>query len=452
MPKKDIELLRLVDRITYGASRQFVSIAESMGYEAFLDWQLQPENIDDDWLEDALLEFLPTLAMDAEELADFVFEQQNFAAAQRDQTLAVMIRQIFSPRQLYERMVEFWTDHFNVPMNSVVSAYLKSLEDRQVIRVHALGRFGDLLQASAKSPAMLYYLDNFSSTAQGPNENYARELLELHTLGVKGGYSEKDIKETARVFTGWTIEQPAAFRFAPGIHDSGSKVVLGEEIWPAGVSEGEALLERIAGMEPTARHLADKLIKRFIADVPDPELVEAVSQSYLDSDGDIRSMLRTLFMHPNAVGTIALKFKRPNEYSAALLRGLEVELNQGMLTRHYEAILAGGQVPFSWPAPNGFPDERAYWQSSNGMLMRFNQSSGLTDPLFTSSGVLAEAAQRADLMEQIDVLETALRPQGLNRRERVMLIRSALDLDVTPSRRAGILAGWITGSPYGQWR
>jgi uncharacterized protein (DUF1800 family) len=363
-----------------------------------------------------------------------------------------MIRQLFSPCQLYERMVEFWTDHFNVPMNSVISAYFKSLEDKKVIRTHALGRFGDLLQASAKSPAMLYYLDNFSSTAQGPNENYARELLELHTLGVDGGYSETDIKETARVFTGWTIEQPAAFRFEPLMHDAGPKRVLGEDIWPAGVAEGEALLERIAGMAPTAHHLAGKLIKRFVADLPDPELVDAVSHAFLDSDGDIRFTLKSLLMHPKTVGTMALKFKRPNEYSAAMLRSLEMELNQAVLSRHYEAVVAGGHVPFTWPAPNGFPDERAYWQSSNGMLMRFNQSGGLTDDLVGSSAVLAEAAELSDLMEQVNFLETAIRPQGLNRRERGMMVRSALDLDVTPRRRAGILAGWMTASPYGQWR
>jgi uncharacterized protein (DUF1800 family) len=315
-----------------------------------------------------------------------------------------------------------------------------------------MGRFGDLLQASAKSPAMLYYLDNFSSTAQGPNENYARELLELHTLGVEGGYSETDIKETARVFTGWTIEQPAAFRFEPLMHDPGPKHVLGQEIQPGGVSEGEALLERIAGMASTARHLAVKLIKRFVADLPEPELIDAVSQAFLDSDGDIRFTLKALLMHPKTVETMALKFKRPNEYSAAMLRGLEVELNQVVLNRHYEAIVAGGHVPFSWPAPDGFPDERAYWQSSNGMLMRFNQSGAFPDQFIGSSGVLAEAAELSGLMEQVDLLETALRPQGLNRRERVMLIRAALDLDVSPRRRAGILAGWITASPYGQWR
>ncbi len=446
------KLLRLVERITYGPTRQFVALAESLGYEAFLDWQLDPEGIDDGGLEQALLEYLPTLSMDAVELADFVFEQQNFGAVQRDLTLATMIRQIYSPRQLFERMVELWTDHFNVPMNSVVTSYFKTLEDRSVIRPLALGGFGPLLEASAKSPAMLFYLDNFSSTAAGPNENYARELLELHTLGVDGGYAELDIKETARVFTGWTIEQPAAFAFEPSMHDDGTKQVLGQTIPPSGVSEGEGLLARLAGMPATARHLAIKMARRFVADLPDEGVIDAVAQVFTDSDGDIRSTLKALLMHPTVVDTMPLKLKRPNEFSAAILRGLEADLEQDVLTRHYDALAAGGHLPFSWPAPNGFPDERTYWQSSNGLLMRFNQSGRVFADLFSSSSVLLEASRLSDMDAQIELLESALRPQGLNRRERIMLIRYALSFDLPPRQRAEALAAWIAGSPYGQWR
>lgn len=452
MPAARIELLRLVERITYGANRQFVEIAESLDYETFLDWQLAPEDIDDGGLEDALLDFLPTLGMDASELADYIFEQQNFGAAQRDLTLATMIRQVYSPRQLFERVVEFWTDHFNVPMNSVISAYFKLLEDRSVIRPLALGRFEDLLLADAKSPAMLYYLDNFSSTADGPNENYARELLELHTLGVGGGYSEDDIKETARVFTGWTIRRPAEFFFQPLAHDFGSKNVLGELIPPSGVAEGEELLVRIAGMEATARHLATKLARRFVADLPEPGVIDAVVDAFLQSGGDVRTTLKALLMHPQVVNTMALKLKRPNEFSAAALRGLEAELSTPSLTRHYDALLAGGHLPFSWPAPNGFPDQRGYWQSSNGFLMRFNQASALSNDLIRQSPVLREAAALPGLDDQINALESALRPQGLDSEERAQLKRYCRLFRLPAAERAGALAGWILGSPNSQWR
>ncbi|MEE4639802.1 MAG: DUF1800 domain-containing protein [Wenzhouxiangella sp.] len=452
MPAESIELLRLVERITYGSNRQFVAIAESLDYEAFLDWQLAPDDIDDGGLEEALLDFLPTLSMDATELGDFIFEQQNFGAAQRDLILATMIRQIYSPRQLLERVVEFWSDHFNVPMNSVVTGYFKVLEDRSVIRPLALGRFEDLLVADAKSPAMLYYLDNFSSTADGPNENYARELLELHTLGVGGGYTEDDIKETARVFTGWTIRRPADFFFQPLMHDYGSKQVLGEEIAPEGLAEGEALLARIAGMEATARHLATKLARRFVADLPEPEVVEAVADAYLQSAGDLRTTLKTLLMHPRVRATMALKLKRPNEFSTAALRGLEVDLGAQVLTHHYEALLAAGHLPFSWPAPNGYPDQRAYWQSSNGFLMRFNQAAALSNDLLAQSPVLREAANVIGLDDQIEILEGALRPQGLDSEERRRLKRYCRLFRQPADQRAAALAGWILGSPQSQWR
>jgi len=450
MAGSKLELLQLIDRITFGVNRQFASIAESLDYEAFVDWQLAPEAIDDGGLEEALPDFLPTLAMDPAELADYIFEQQNFGAAQRDLTLAVFIRQIYSPRQLFERIVEFWNDHFNVPMNSVASAYFKTLEDRSVMRPLALGRFGDLLLADAKSPAMLYYLDNFLSTADGPNENYAREMLELHTLGVDGGYSEDDIKETARVLTGWTIRQPAEFVFQAMLHDFGSKQVLGQTIAPEGLAEGEKLLARIAGMEATARHLATKLVRRFVADLPDAAVVDHVANAFLDSDGDIRSTVKALLMHPQVRQTMPLKLKRPNEFSAAALRALEFELDQSILLSHYNALLAGGQLPFSWPAPDGYPDQRSHWQSSSGFLMRFNQASAWTSELGDRSPVLSEAAALGSLDEQIDLLESALKPQGLSPSQRGLLKRYSRRLPA--EQRAGALASWILGSPESQWR
>ena len=181
-------------------------------------------------------------------------------------------------------MVEFWSNHFSIYQDNGPLRLLKIADDREVIRPHALGRFRDLLHASAKSPAMLYYLDNYRSYRDGPNENYARELLELHCLGVDGGYDEQDVSETARTFTGWSIDRNddiGRFRFYPQLHDDGAKTVLGLDI-PAGlgVAGGERLLDHLAGQTATADFIAFKLCRRFVADQPDPALVAEVSETF----------------------------------------------------------------------------------------------------------------------------------------------------------------------------
>ncbi|NBB93519.1 MAG: DUF1800 family protein [Gammaproteobacteria bacterium] len=445
-----VELARLVDRITFGVDRTHQEIAESLGYEAYLEWQLDDEAIDDSDLEAALQSFLPTLTMSAEELGEYIFEQENFGSALRDLTIATMIRQVYSPRQLFERMVEFWSDHFNAPALSEVAAFFKLLEDRDMMRHRAMGRFGDLLEADAKSPAMLYYLDNYTNTADGPNENYARELLELHTLGVDGGYTEEDIKETARIFTGWTIRQPADFYFSPLAHDSGSKSAFGRAFEPAGIAEGEALLALLASSEATARHVVTKMARRFSADLPSRALVDAGVEAWIDSDGDIRVVLRTLFLHPELRQQGALKLKRPNEFSAGLLRGLEAELQGNALTAFFESLDTAGQRPFAWPAPDGYPDRREYWQSTIGFQMRFNAAFAWTREFAEQSAVLQEAAQIDDLLEQAGFLAAALRPRGLGYDEMRRLLHHGHQ--VSGAERPAALAAWLMATPEGQWR
>lgn len=445
-----IELAKLVDRITYGVDRTHLEIADSLGYEAYLEWQLDDEAIDDSELEAALESFLPTLAMSAEELADYIFEQENFGSALRDLTIATMIRQVYSPRQLFERMVEFWSDHFNAPALSEVAAFFKLLEDRDMMRHRAMGRFGDLLEADAKSPAMLYYLDNYTNSAEGPNENYARELLELHTLGVDGGYTEDDIKETARIFTGWTIRQPADFYFSPLAHDTGSKSAFGQSFEPAGIAEGKALLALLASSEATARHVVTKLARRFSADIPSQSLVDAGVDAWMDSDGEVRVVLRALLLHPELRQQAALKLKRPNEFSAGLLRGLEAELQVNALTAFFESLDTAGQRPFAWPAPDGYPDRREYWQSTIGFQMRFNAAFSWTREIGEQSAILQEAAQIDDLLEQADFLVSALRPRGVGHDEWRRLLHHGHQ--VAAADRPAALAAWLMATPEGQWR
>jgi uncharacterized protein (DUF1800 family) len=225
----------------------------------------------------------------------------------RDVAGARLVRAAHDERGLREVMVDFWSNHLSVfalkgPVGGLLPHYA-----REVIEPHALGRFPDLLLASARSPAMLFYLDNWLSTAPGRvfrrgrggiNENYARELLELHTLGIDGGYTQDDVVQTARVFTGWSLEsrRDPSFRFRPFLHDGGAKTVLGARVPGSGVEEGEALLERLALHPSTARHLARKLCARFVCDAPPPALVERAAQRYLGSAGEIRPVLREILL------------------------------------------------------------------------------------------------------------------------------------------------------------
>lgn len=447
----DAELIRLAARVTYGANRQTLEAAESLGYEGFLDWQLDYESIDDGGLESLLADRLPTLTMDAAELAAFLREQENANLAQREMAIATIVRKAFSPCQLYERMVEFWTDHFNVAVSNAALAFLKPLEDREVIRPLAMGRFEPLLQADAKSPAMLYYLDNFNNTAAGPNENYARELMELHTLGAGGGYDENDVKEAARVFTGWTIRRPADFAFNPLAHDWGEKQILSLHL-PAGggVSDGEQLLAFLAGHESTASHLATKLSRRFVSDQPGLGLVERVAEAFLASGGDIRVMLRAVLLDSEVRQAAPAKLKRPNEFLAGALRGLEVTPGAVVVREIFESLQAAGHLPFQWPAPNGYPDIRGYWQSSTGFLMRFNTALEWSARFSARSALLAEAGSIRGIGRQVDFLADALVPTGISPEARGVLVTQATS--VPADQRPATIAALLLAGPDFQWR
>jgi len=451
MSSSELErLVRLANRITYGANRQLMQTAETLGYEAFVDWQLDDEAFDDSELQDLLASLLPTLAMDTQALYNHVFEQENFGAPQRDLLIATLIRRAFSPRQLFERMVEFWSDHFSVPANGLPLALFKFIEDRDLIRSHAMGRFETLLQHDARSPAMLFYLDNFSNTADGPNENYARELLELHTLSVDGGYTEDDIKEIARVFTGWSIRLPGEFIFKFFSHDWASKQVLGQQIQPTGVDEGERVLSMLAAHPSTARHIVIKLARRFSADLPAARLIDDVTETFVSTHGDIRESLRRLLLHPLVTETPALKFKRPNEFACGLVRTLETELTERSLLSTFETLNSAGHVPFGWPAPDGYPDHRSYWQSTNGLLVRFNSAAAWTEQLGEQSAVLRQAAAIPEPIAQIEFLSRTLRPQGLEPSTRRRMLRYANRLD--ERERPAALAAWLLSGPEAQWR
>ncbi len=376
---------RLLQRLSFGWTEAELARLDEMGYEAYLDEQLNYEAIDDGWLEDALANAFPTLAMSPAQIFDAYFERRGVPIFEL--ILASIFRAVYSPRQLYERMVVFWSDHFNIDLLSDLGFLLKPTDDREVIRRHALGKFPDLLRASAHSPAMLVYLTNDTNDKAHPNENYARELMELHTMGADKGYTERDVKEVARCFTGWTFRGRDAgpelgrFLFAAARHDDGAKRVLGHSI-PAGggESDGERVIDILAGRRRTARFIGKKLLRYFWGYEPKNKAIDQVADAYMRSDGDIRAMLRVV-LRRNRMAAAPPKLKRPFHLAASGVRALMGEIEN---PRYLLAWLSSvGHLPFAWPAPNGYPDSEGYW--SGLMLPRWNHAADL--PFAKKSGV-----------------------------------------------------------------
>jgi uncharacterized protein (DUF1800 family) len=403
---------------------------------AYIEEQLFPEQLDDSAAETMLRRF-EVLSQPRGELFEY---KEDFLLNQL--VLATVLRAALSRRQLYETMVQFWTDHFNVDPSKGDCRWLKAWDDREVIRRYALGdagprplrtlaqgfktlirgstheqrsgsaKFPDLLRASALSPAMLWYLDGrenrITDSQSWPNENYARELLELHTLGVHGGYTQQDVMEVARCLTGWTVRGRGGFakgkvEFQPEFHDDGAKVVLGQPI-PSGLGPHD--LDRvldIVGLHPsTARHLATKLCRRFISDPPPPEAIPTVSRAFLGSGGDIQTTLRALFQTPAFLSARGVKFKRPFHFVIAALRTTNARLKPD---RHLVEFLERmGHVPFHCPTPDGYPSEPEPWIGS--LLWRWNfavtlQEDGLNGARIDLAALMQNAGGDENLMAHV---------------------------------------------------
>ena len=301
---------------------------------------------------------------------------------------AQVARHVESRAQLHALMVDFWTNHFNVFARKNALKVLAGNYVERAIVPHALGRFEDLLLATAQSPAMLVYLDNDKSAAprahgkRGVNENYARELLELHTLGVDGGYTQADVVAVARILTGWGLgdprEQGLAFEFSPERHDFGEKTALGVR-YPAGSgqAEGFALLRALARHPATARHIARKLCQRFIEDEPDSATVNELARVFSESDGDLKTVLRALVRLPRFWDerVRGAKLKKPSEFLASALRVLELTLDgTPAIAKASEAL---GEPPLLYAAPTGYPDRASAWTGGSQLLARMDLSARL---------------------------------------------------------------------------
>ena len=329
-----------------------------------------------------------------------------------------------------ERLVWFWSNHFCVSANKIQS--MSGAYEREAVRANALGRFADLLLAVEGHPAMLFYLDNLesmgaSSTAginrnRGLNENIAREIMELHTLGVRTGYTQDDVTSFANVMTGWTLVPPGAdpghggeFTFNPRLHEPGAQKVLGKLYEQEGVEQARAVLRDLAVHPATATHLATKLATHFVADVPPPALVERMARAFLDSSGDLKEIARTMVLSPEAWAEPPAKLKRPSEWVISMVRATGItEID----ARRY----TGGQALLGEPlwrpsAPKGFPDDEASWIDSMGRRLDVanvfaERVAGKVDPDEIIAGVfdssvspqLCEAVSRAESRQQALVL------------------------------------------------
>jgi uncharacterized protein (DUF1800 family) len=470
----------LLSRATFGVRPMDVDAVRAAGIEAWLDRQLHPERIDDSALAERVARF-PIAALSAGELIrdysprplpnvapgdtaaarrarEGLTPQERRDRAQRspqrilaDLVGAKLARAVYSERQLEEVMTDFWFNHFNVFFGKGLDRFLIADYEQTAIRPHIFGTFEDLLIATARHPAMLFYLDNWTSAApdsvmggsrdsierrrselvrriatmseeererlvssrrltreqldrltqqaarqpagrvRGINENYARELLELHTLGVDGGYTQQDVVEVARAFTGWTFVRPGnrprlrrepapdqdagapGFVFRTEMHDPGAKVVLGVEL-PAGrgIEDGLDILQLLAHHPTTARFLATKLVERFVSDTGDPALANELAAVFLRTGGDLREVTRALFTSERfyAAEHQRSKVKTPFELVASALRVTQAVV--GRSRRTIEALRGMGQVPYTEPVPTGFPAASEDWVNSGAMVNRIN--------------------------------------------------------------------------------
>ncbi len=413
--EESVRIDRLLNRAGYGPRWGDREQVLEMGFEAYLEAQLDYENVADPEV-DALLSQLKVYNLPYRDL-----KYRDEDVVRNEFMMATLMRPLLTTRQVYEAMVEFWNDHFHIYLRGAPSyvVAMKLVEDRDVVRVHALGSFRDLLRGVARSPAMLVYLDNVANKVfepdDKPNENYARELMELHTVGVDAGYQQSDVQNAARILTGWGIYREGVrageFYFNPRAHDYGEKIVMGRT-FPAGRGEAEVyeFLDFLASHPATAQFIASKLVRRFVADEPPQDLVDRVAAAY-GTDGDIQGMLRTIFLGSEFQGSVgALKLKRPYAYAMSLLRGLNAVVRPWGLDDLVHELRKMGQVPYDWPAPDGYPDTAEEWADNLlprwdfAMSLALRWVSGIRVPwwrLWSRSGSSDPAGQLDWLAQQL---------------------------------------------------
>jgi len=444
----------VLNRLTFGARVEERAHFAEIGLQAYVEEQLAFDSINDFDCE-LLLNPFKTLRMAANELegiSNQLFENYDREKVPYELRQATLLRQLYSKRQLYEVMTEFWRDHFNIFVEKGNCFYLKTVDDRDVIRQNALGSFRDLVWASAHSPAMLVYLDNQVNEKSHPNENYARELMELHTLGVNGGYTQQDVMELARCLTGWTVKDHfwlGDFVFKDELHDTGVKNVLGSAIQPAGVKEAEQVIEMLVTHPSAARFIATKLTRRFVADEPPLEIVEKATQTFLQTNGEIKSVLRVILL--DGLPLAQPKYKRPVNFILSALRMLNVETDGAAIQDH---LLRMGQSYFNWPTPDGYPDHSEAWQGNLMPRWQFAFELIRDEIKGTKTGIkaLLEASNATNLQDKVDMVASLLLGAPLERLLRDELIDSINSAGASEEETLQIVTAGLLASPAFQWK
>ena len=451
-PLNAIDFLAL-NRITFGARTEERNRFLEIGLQAYIEEQLDFESIDD-FSCDLQLSTFNTLTKDANELegiSNQLFDGYDRNSVPNELRQATLIRQLYSKRQLYEVMVDFWSDHFNIFIEKGECFYLKTVDDREVIRKHALGSFRDLVFASAHSPAMLVYLDNQANEKSHPNENYARELMELHTLGVDGGYTQQDVMELARCLTGWSVKKHfwlGEFVFRENQHDTGVKNVLGFAIQPEGQKEAERVIEILVSHPSAAKFISTKLCRRFIADEPSQEIIEKATQTFLQTNGDIKSVLRVILL--DGLTLAQPKYKRPANFMLSALRMLNVESDGVAINRH---LLRMGQQYFNFPTPDGYSDHSQNWQGNLMPRWQFAFELIRNEIEDTKHNLqnLLDVSSTGILQDDIDSISSLLLGSPLERLPRDELIDSVTSAGATADEALQIITASLIASPAFQW-
>ena len=421
--------------------------------------------------------------------------------------MAKVTRAIYSDRQLQQVMDDFWFNHFNVFAGKGEDRYYLTSYERDVIQSHALGKFKDLVTATAKSPAMLFYLDNFLSAdpraaerqameramrqqarygpfgrprpprppanpnakknERGLNENYGRELMELHTLGVEGGYTQKDVTEVARAFTGWTLEKPrqfADFKFDDRLHDPDPKVVLGKKIHSGGMKDGEQVLDFLAHHPSTGKFISTKLARRFVSDNPPPALVERMAATFQSSDGDIRAVMKTMIWSPEFWSREAYraKIKTPFELVVSAARALGTDVDTPLPLVQWIGRI--GEPLYQCQPPTGYSDKAEAWVNTGALLNRLNFSlalagnrmRGARSDVASLLGVESSAEPKAALGRAVQVfLGGQAAPTTVETLEKQLnnpqVLQAKLD-DPRAQVNLGVIAGLVLGAPEFQRR
>jgi len=366
----------VLNRMAFGPRTDEVREVIKMSWRKWVEQQLNPQTLDDNRMQQILKKKCPSLKLSMTQLQKLDRKQRR--RVKKELTDSVLLRAVYSKRQFKEVMVEFWRDHFNVDVNKV--AFLATHYEENVLRSHVFGKFEDLLMATAKHPAMLVYLDNYVSRNHRLNENYARELMELHTLGVDNGYTQKDVIELARVLTGWTCgwrgqgaRREYIHFFNARVHDNKPATVVGLKLnGMGGESDGEKVIRYFANHPKTARFISTKLCRFLVNDEPSENLLNRVTAVFLESGGDLRKVYRAIVFSPEFmdVNNYRAKFKTPLEFMASTLRATDARI--ASTTRLNRALNLMGQPTYECLEPTGYNDSAEAWLDPGVMIYRWN--------------------------------------------------------------------------------